>query len=668
VNRVRPYPGMVIDEDCAFLPGVYAFPSGNGLRIGRSGIKIDGQRAVLVGPGLGGTPESFQGTGLFSEGHSDVTVTGISVKGFRLAIHLRHGRGWTLSGIDASGNFTDPDFDWGDGPLAGAVLLEDIHDSRLIHIRAISNWTGLHLRDSHGNLVADSHFSHCTNVCLKFWHSCRNTVRANDLSHGIRIRPGETHARDSACVLLEAGSDDNRLVDNDCTFGGDGIFIRPLNGWHSRHNYFEGNDASYAHNNGIECWSPDNVFVRNRANYSSYGFWLGGSDRTMLLANEAAYNGVLHQNAPEPDFGHAGIAVVHGSSTHFRAVGNLLHHNRGAGLALGWRPESPARHWLVAYNVIRHNTGPALYIRDARNIWIGPNDLEGHSPLIETGENASVETHGPFGPLAQIPPVPELSIRTDGLPSLDHHTFVAELGRRVSFEAVPGPRWSRTPRCQWQYDEAATRDGPRLAVTCDVPGFHRVCLTASDGGAANLDWIHLYVTPGPWIGPGTGTGDWRIQPWGQDQDAACGTLRPDLVTRIASPASLHVRAQGAAFILEQSRLPPVSATPSRVRFWVRIRHQAVFGLQHTRQRIRVGQDAAHYVEYVREGHLFSGQPYPEAWYGWLWVEIPLAGDREWRRVGRWETSRPLAYFALIHETGEGEDAAWDLWLDGLEVV
>lgn len=34
------------------------------------------------------------------------------------------------------------------------------------------------------------------------------------------------HARDSTGVLIESGSCDNQLIDNDCRHGGDGIFVR----------------------------------------------------------------------------------------------------------------------------------------------------------------------------------------------------------------------------------------------------------------------------------------------------------------------------------------------------------------------------------------------------------------------------------------------------------
>ena len=64
-------------------------------------------------------------------------------------------------------------------------------------------------------------------------------IRENNLSYGLRIKPGEVHARDSTCVLIESGSNDNRFLDNDCTHGGDGVFIRVLNGWVSTGNVFE---------------------------------------------------------------------------------------------------------------------------------------------------------------------------------------------------------------------------------------------------------------------------------------------------------------------------------------------------------------------------------------------------------------------------------------------
>ena len=122
----------------------------------------------------------------------------------------------------------------------------------------------------------------------------------------------------------------NRLTD----IGGDGIFIRVLNGWVSTGNVFVENDCSYANNNCVEAWSPRSTWIRNKANHGSYGFWLGASDQTRLEGNVASYNGdpAGHHNSPHlPGAGHAGIVFMFGPSSHTIARGNTCVGNNGAG-------------------------------------------------------------------------------------------------------------------------------------------------------------------------------------------------------------------------------------------------------------------------------------------------------------------------------------------------
>ena len=142
----------------------------------------------------------------------------------------------------------------------------------------------------------------------------------NNLSWGIRIKPGEVHARDSACVMVQAGSDDNYFADNDITHGGDGVFLRPYAGWTSSGNVFERNDASYANNNCIEAQCPRNTYRHNKANHGSHGIWVGWSNETIVEDNEACYNGLPSgfHNAPwgfkyvpkGPQTGAAGIIMA----------------------------------------------------------------------------------------------------------------------------------------------------------------------------------------------------------------------------------------------------------------------------------------------------------------------------------------------------------------------
>ena len=72
------------------------------------------------------------------------------------------------------------------------------------------------------------------------------------------------------------------MKNNDFTHGGDGIFVRALNGMCSEYNVFEGNDTSFANNNAVECGMGRNYWYNNKANWSSFGFWMGGSDENVM--------------------------------------------------------------------------------------------------------------------------------------------------------------------------------------------------------------------------------------------------------------------------------------------------------------------------------------------------------------------------------------------------
>ena len=201
----------------------------------------------------------------------------------------------------------------------------------------------------------------------------------NNLSWGLRIKPGETHARDSTCVLVESGSNDNFFSHNDITHGGDGVFLRPLNGWVSTGNVFEDNDASYAHNNCFESQAPRNVYRHNKANYGSYGFWLGMSDQSVVVDNEASYNGTQpdSRNAPElPDGGFAGIILL-APASHIVVRGNTCIGNNGAGIVLrgDLAPDATKiRHWIIDQNTVVGNRW-GIYMQNADWVDMAANML-----------------------------------------------------------------------------------------------------------------------------------------------------------------------------------------------------------------------------------------------------------------------------------------------------
>jgi len=450
-------------------------------------VTIDGNGATLVGPGESGEPDSFAGYGILAEGRDDVTLRNIKVKGFAAALVINGGKHWLIEHCDFSDNFHAPDAGWGNGARHGGLILTGVWHSTIRHNRANRVWNGLDLDRCSDNLVLDNDFSHCSNVCLKMATATHNRVLENDLSYGLRIRPGEVHARDSTCVLIESGSDDNLFRGNTITHGGDGIFIRVLNGWVSTGNTFIENDCSYANNNCVEAWSPGNTFIRNTANHGSYGFWLGGSDQTVLIGNEAAYNGLPDgfHNAPEAGFSHGGIVFVGGSSSHCKIIDNHCHHNNGAGIVFRGDVGSKGErwktfHWVVQQNRLENNQWGIWgeygdWIRLANNIMqdnAQGNHFEQVTNLIEANDDPSVTS------------TPKAAL--DG-PS------VATVGERVTFDATRSvARGDRNLSFRWDLGNAV-RSEPIVHHTFPKPGFYRVGLTVDDGVLADLAFRDFLV-------------------------------------------------------------------------------------------------------------------------------------------------------------------------------
>ncbi|MCA9152712.1 MAG: right-handed parallel beta-helix repeat-containing protein, partial [Planctomycetales bacterium] len=235
-----------------------------------SNLVLDGQGATIE-PGELMPVNQRHGVGIDARGVSNVTIKNVRVRGWEIGLQVVDGQRWQVLDCDFSDNFHDPTFGWGENGRRGGVLWENVSDSIITRCIAKRNWDACTLIGSHRNLVESNDFSETSNTCLKLWNACDNRVLDNKLRYGIRIDPGEVHARDSTCVLIESGSNRNRFLRNDCRYGGDGIFIRVLNQWVSEENYFEENDCSYANNNCVEAWAPRNTWVRNKANHGSYG-------------------------------------------------------------------------------------------------------------------------------------------------------------------------------------------------------------------------------------------------------------------------------------------------------------------------------------------------------------------------------------------------------------
>lgn len=637
-----------------------------------SGVTIDGNGATLLGPGRIGDVESLAeaGDGVRLEGVSGVTLKNLRARGFATGLRLRDVSAANVTGCDFSDNFHHPKHGWGELPARGGIILERVRHSVFRENRANRVWDALHLLDADENLVEDNDFSHCSNTCAKLWKSSRNRFLRNNLSHGIRIdrAAGEVHARDSTGVLIETGSDDNFWYRNDITHGGDGIFIRPLNRWVSRGNVFVENDTSYANNNCVESWSPGNVFIRNKANHGSYGFWLGGSDQTVLIGNEAAYNGLTngYHQAPEPGFGHGGIVIVGGPSSHTRIEGNHLHHNNGAGLAFRGDTASQGQrwqteHWIVQQNRVTDNRfgiwgrfGAAITL--AGNFFT--NNLEGDFVTNVTDWVVLSPDASPQGsPLAYL--------------TAPH---VAHVGQTVRFDGAD----SRDPQglpLRWRWHlNGESADGPVWERAFNLPGFYRVGLTVDNGARASIAWRHLLVVDPVQRELGT---EGEAARWGFELEGNADG-RGRVVFSDVSPGLVGGRCLEftpdpypgayATVIFPAARDAKWNVSAAQaIRFWVKALNPNIPGWQNAGPVVRLlGADGHVEFKPAKDANILNDPPYSEARWSWMPIRIPIAGGDGWER-----TDSPTVSLNQIRALSIGLDSwggdPFTVWIDGLSI-
>jgi parallel beta-helix repeat protein len=569
-------------------------------------------------------------------------------------------------GCDFSDNYHNPDHGWGELPSRGGILLEQSRHCIIRQCKANRVWDGIHLVDSDDNLVEDNDFSHCSNTCAKLWHASRNKFLHNNLSYGIRIDRSakEVHARDSTSVLIETGSDDNYWYQNDITHGGDGIFIRPLNRWVSRGNIFIENDTSYANNNCVESWSPGNIFIRNKANHGSYGFWLGGSDQTVLIGNEAAYNGLPegYHNAPEPGFGHGGIVIVGGPSSNPLIAGNHLHHNHGAGLAFrgdagsqgeAWR----THHWVVQQNRIEDNK-IGIWGRWGDTLLLAANILAGNAQNhVLTNLNHLIQLPSPPADTPAMPPVARLL-----------GPEIVAAGQPVHFDASGSSDPLERPlKYHWRL---AGRDytGTGLDHTFLEPGFHRLSLTVHNGMLADLAWRDLLVV-GP-VAEELGTEDQADQ-WGfelQHNEHGRGRIHfaddsEGLIGRSClrfTPDPYPGAYATATFPAKRDAQWDFTGK-TKIHFWIKVQNPNLPGFQNAGPVLRL-YSADGQVEFkpVRDGNLLNNPPFSEARWLWMPVTIPLSGDDQWQRsdTGSPAINRIQGYSISIDSWGGDPFQLW----------
>lgn len=635
-----------------------------------SNITIDGQGTCLTGA-THGSPKAFKDIAVFAESVTNVTLRNIKAKGWETGLKLVDCSGITVENCDFSDNFHDPDFGWGENGRRGGIVMERVTKSILRKNKANRVWDACVLVDSNDNLIEDNDFSHTSNTCLKLWTASRNTVRKNVLSHGIRISPGEVHARDSTSVLIESGSNENTLLNNDCTHGGDGIFVRVLNGWCSVGNHFEGNDCSYANNNGVECWAPHNVFVKNKANHCSYGFWMGGSDDTRLIENEASFNGLAtgHHNSPHlPQNGHAGIVFMFGPSSHTLARGNVCEGNNGAGIALigdlgskgrKWR----AYHWVAEANVLRSNRW-GIYAKHADWITLTGNQYVGNTvkDVLLDGDVLRVSESDKPIQKADKP----FAVKVDGPQSV-------RVGTKANWRVKLSGGGEYQPNYAWDVGDGQLRTGSKLEHTFDRVGFQRIGVNVSADESTEVGWRNVYVVRDVMeIGTESDLSNWSIEDFHDrtrsNQQTSRAAFEADETDFLVGKSSLRVLIRPyagfrAALTYPKSRDAKWStAAKTKLVFWLKAINEDVTGWQGGPFIALHGADGQLCRIEPKAGlDLMRQLDHNEAREGWRLMELPLAGNEQWQVDG--EVPKTVQAVSLAFDSWGAPTLR--LWIDGL---
>jgi parallel beta-helix repeat protein len=651
--------------------------------ITKSNVTLDGRGAWLIG-NTETKPKEFRGVAVSAKGVSGVTLKNVNAKGWETGLKIEDGSSWTIDGCNFSDNFHDPAFGWGENGRRGGIMLDRVTKSVLRKCKANRVWDACVLVGCREVTVEENDFSRTSNTCLKLWNSSQNVIRKNNLSYGIRIDPGEVHARDSTCVLIESGSNDNRFFGNDCTHGGDGIFVRVLNGWVSTGNVFEENDVSYANNNGFEAWSPRNTYRRNKANHCSYGFWLGASDQTTLIDNEASFNGLAsgHHNSPHlPEAGHAGIVFMFGPSSHTICRGNVCEGNNGAGIAaIGDLDSKGAKwkafHWIIEQNTLKKNRW-GVYLQHADWLHVGSNTFV---------ENSKADVHDASNVtnLVRLPDTDKSSRPPRAI--LVGPTRV-RVGQPVRFDAsTSDDSVKRTLQFRWDVGDGTVSTESRVEHVFAKPGFFRLGLTVHNGRLSDLAWRDLYVTEDlaeigtegnatawSWVDPQSrvtftndavhdavaltrdGSGGWRSSdrlpnPYVlRGTKSLLATIQPYSGGRVSL---LYPSSKQAGWKLDGRR---------ELVFWVKTINEHVPAWQDLNPLVTLHESDSKILRLTPRRDLLSQPPYNEAREGWTYFAVPLAGDATWERSG---SDIETANYLTIGFDSWGAPPL-RIWIDGL---
>ncbi len=392
-----------IFQSVRIKPGYYEIPDHDGkgaLIISADDITVDFNGAIISSCDVKKADrEKFTGCGINIEGRKNITLINGAISGYHYNIRAVGCDNLRIENCDVSISrahrvmngsesldiwleIRDLNF-W--KSYGGGIWIEKSTGCTVKGCKGHLAQDGLFLISSDHCMITENDFSYNSGWGIALWEACDNIVTWNLIDFVSRPWRGGLGA-DSAAMAVSNGSHRNYIIGNSMTHGDDGFFLTNLSdtGYDEKQDRFilEGasNDNIVAYNDG--SWSPANafegtfsdrnVYYRNYANDSGYGFWLGFSNYTLVLENEICRNRV------------SGIAIEHGRGNRFER--NLIEDNPTSGINLfagRHKPgeEYPSTDIEIRDNVIRRSD-IGLDLTGSTSCYLEGNILE-YAPVQE---------------------------------------------------------------------------------------------------------------------------------------------------------------------------------------------------------------------------------------------------------------------------------------------
>jgi parallel beta-helix repeat protein len=366
MNEIR------IDKDLQLEPKLYLLP--DGITIDADNVTLDGQGATILGM-------DKTSPGIRAVDRKNLVIKNLRILNYYHGISIKHSREIEILNCTVTSTSESPSNTlfldiwkpaveaYGGGIFLEQVIDAKIHDNDLQH-----QMNGILTYQCKKLHVTNNLANYCSGFGFHLFETCDSTFANNYADYCCRYYLSDTSSHlgaDASGFLIVYNSCNNTFQKNYARLGGDGFFLAGLTpdgiDVGCNHNVFEDNDASYSPNNAFEgVFSKGNIYQRNKANHSNYGFWLGFSSDCLIQDNQIYHNR------------QAGIAVENG--VHFEVLGNDIQSNTYGILA-----------WTRFYDFLKKVPNTNVTSRDWR---IEKNKLIQNKKAIRIAAN---QNHGVRG-------------------------------------------------------------------------------------------------------------------------------------------------------------------------------------------------------------------------------------------------------------------------------